>query len=43
MTKKEEVRVVEKGACRGSICIRIGHYRYFLSFFLIDVVGQVSN
>jgi hypothetical protein len=39
--KKEEVRVVEKGACRGSICIWFGYYKYLLSFSLIHVIGQV--
>jgi hypothetical protein len=41
--KREEVQSIEKGACRGSICIGIGHYSYLLSFLLIHVVGQVSK
>jgi hypothetical protein len=41
--KREEVRTIEKGACRGLVCIWIGYYKYLLSFSLIHVIGQVCE
>jgi len=41
MTKREEVWVVIKKACRGSKCICIKCYKYLLNFSLIHFIGRV--
>jgi hypothetical protein len=43
MTKREEICIIDKRACRRSTCIWIRYYRYLLIFSLIHVVGQVSK